>query len=146
MSFEIEPSELHSAGAEVIAKSGGYHILLAEDCVHTQLLLSHILENIGAEVTVVSDGQQCLERAMYFFEEGRPFDLVLLDLGLPLVDGMLTVKRLRRRGYSCPIVAISGCTKPDAKERCLESGFDAFIPKANVHLDLIRTLVKKLLV
>lgn len=146
MTYEIEPAELGSPKQKLFEKNGGYHILLAEDCPHTQVLLSHVLENIGAEVTVVSDGQQCLERAMYFLEQGAPFDLILLDLGLPLSDGLLTAKRLRSRGYACPIAAISANSKPGIKERCLEAGFDVFIPKSSVHVSLVRTIVEKLLI
>ena len=105
-------------------KLAGHRILLVEDNADNQLLISHFLQNAGAEVEAASNGIDGLERALT-----GEFDLILMDLQMPGMDGFEVVKELRKRGRRMPIVALTGHAKKEDRTRCLESGFDGHLSK-----------------
>ncbi|MHC5536833.1 response regulator, partial [Singulisphaera rosea] len=103
-------------------------ILIAEDNMVNQKLARLMLEQHGHQVVVVNDGAQALERL-----EAEPFDLVLMDVQMPVMDGFQVTAAIRGReagtGRHMPVIAITaGSTKGD-RERCLNGGFDDYIPK-----------------
>lgn len=109
-------------------------ILLAEDGPDNQRLLSFLLREAGAEVEVVENGQLALERVKTSMAAScgdgvRAFDLVLMDLQMPVMDGYESTRRLRQAGYDGPIVAISAHAMSDAIEQAMESGFNAYLTK-----------------
>jgi two-component system KDP operon response regulator KdpE len=101
----------------------GAHILLVEDDAATQREVAAFLGLHGFRVTVAGDGATALER----WEAQRP-DLVLLDLGLPDVDGAVVIRRVRRDAAT-PIVVLSARDREEAKVAALEQGADDFVTK-----------------
>jgi signal transduction histidine kinase/DNA-binding response OmpR family regulator len=104
-------------------------ILLAEDGEDNQRILVHHLTRAGAEVEVVGDGQAALERALGALAQGRPFDVVLMDMRMPRLDGYGATKRLRSAGYRLPIVALTANAMAQDRQRSLEAGCDDFCSK-----------------
>jgi len=109
-------------------------ILLAEDGPDNQRLLSFLLREAGAEVEVAENGQLALERVKHSMAAScgdgvRAFDLILMDLQMPVMDGYEATRRLRQAGYDGPIVAISAHAMSDAIEQAMESGFNAYLTK-----------------
>ena len=98
-------------------------ILLVDDEQSIQTLLSYPLRNEGYQVVQATDGRQALER----FEE-QPFDLVVLDLMLPKVDGLEVCRQLRGRS-SVPIIMLTAKTEEIDKVLGLELGADDYITK-----------------
>lgn len=101
----------------------GALILLVEDDAETRREVAAFLDLHGFRVTVAGDGATALER----WESQRP-DLVLLDLGLPDVDGSVVIRRVRREAAT-PIVVLSARDREDAKVAALEQGADDFVTK-----------------
>ena len=103
-------------------------ILLAEDNVVNQKLASHLLESRGHIVTVAGDGERALEAV-----EQQRFDLILMDVQMPVMDGLEATAILRRResatGKHTPVIAMTAHAMVGDRQRFLESGMDGYIAK-----------------
>jgi signal transduction histidine kinase/CheY-like chemotaxis protein len=104
------------------------HILLAEDNPVNQKLTSRLLEKWQNTVTTVTDGPQVLAAL-----ERQVFDLVLMDVQMPTMDGLQVVCEIRKRekltGRHVPIIAMTAHAMKGDRERCLEAGMDDYVPK-----------------
>jgi len=99
-------------------------VLLAEDTIENQKLISLHLRKSGVEATIVDDGKQAVEAALE-----KEFDLILMDMQMPVLDGLAATRQLRQAGYSKPIVALTANTSQSDKDSCLEAGVDDFLAK-----------------
>ena len=121
-------SELVPACSETEKASGrdlaGASVLIADDCDDLCRVTKTILGYSGADVRCVASGPDALECA-----KNHPFDVVLLDIHMPEMDGVATLKALRRCGIDTPCVAISADTTDETRRRCHRAGFDGFIAK-----------------
>ncbi len=115
--------------AEDASLRAGGRVLVAEDSADNQRLIRMILERSGAEVTIVGDGQAALDQATAAGREGRPFDVILTDLQMPVLDGYGLTERLRSNGYEGPIVALTANAMAGDREKCLSAGFSGYLSK-----------------
>ncbi|MBK7878124.1 MAG: CHASE domain-containing protein [Planctomycetes bacterium] len=104
-------------------------ILLADDGRDNQRLISLVLQRAGAVCEIVDDGRKAVDVAVAAESAGVPFDLVLMDMHMPVLDGWGAVRELRSRGYSRPIVALTANAMQGDRERCLEAGCDDYATK-----------------
>lgn len=104
-------------------------ILLCEDSLDNQRLVSLILTKAGAEVVIVENGQLACEKALGAVAEGHPFDLALMDMQMPVLDGYSATRKLRAEGYTGPIVALTAHATTEDREKCLSLGCDCYIAK-----------------
>jgi signal transduction histidine kinase/CheY-like chemotaxis protein/HPt (histidine-containing phosphotransfer) domain-containing protein len=122
-------------------------VLLAEDGPDNQVLISTILRRYGLAVSVAGNGALALERAMSALAAGTPYDLVFMDMQMPIMDGYEAARRLRASGYTRPIVALTAHAMEGELERCLAAGCDAYVRKpierGNLHAVLERYLRKR---
>ncbi|MSQ90260.1 MAG: PAS domain-containing hybrid sensor histidine kinase/response regulator [Phycisphaerales bacterium] len=114
----------------------GRRILLVDDSFDTQRLVASLLRRGGAEVEVVDHGRRALE-AIELAGSQRSFDVILLDMQMPELDGYATAQELRRRGYAGRIVALTGNAIEDDRERCLAAGCDDYAIKPIARLKLL---------
>ncbi|MBY0113933.1 MAG: PAS domain-containing protein [Phycisphaerales bacterium] len=114
-------------GADSLNLQGRVHI--AEDGEDNQRLLRHYFSRANANFEIVSDGQQAFERATAELARGEPFDLILMDMQMPVLDGYSAVRRLRDQGYRLPIVALTANVLHEQRQRALTAGCDDFIGK-----------------
>jgi signal transduction histidine kinase/DNA-binding NarL/FixJ family response regulator/HPt (histidine-containing phosphotransfer) domain-containing protein len=99
-------------------------ILLAEDNADNQRLVGQYLRRLGATVDVADNGALALEAA-----KATPYDLVLMDMQMPVMDGLTAVRRLRDAGYKAAIVALTANATREDMQACLQAGCDAFLAK-----------------
>jgi signal transduction histidine kinase/CheY-like chemotaxis protein len=105
-------------------------ILLAEDGRDNQRLISLILRKAGAEVALVENGQQAVA-AIFVAEETKrtPFDLVLMDMQMPIMDGYEASRHIRQYDAVLPIIALTAHAMTGDQEKCLAAGCTDFLPK-----------------
>jgi signal transduction histidine kinase len=104
-------------------------ILIAEDAPDIHRMLSFVLKKAGAEVVVVENGQQAFDAAIQAAAEGSPFDLILMDMQMPLMDGYRATSLLRAQGYTNPIIALTASALPGDRDICLAAGCDDYFQK-----------------
>ena len=102
----------------------GGRILLAEDTEDNQRLISLLIRRTGAEVVVARDGQEAVEIA-----QATEFDLVLMDMQMPVMNGLDATRLLRLTGFEQPIIALTANATESDKAAALEAGCDAFLTK-----------------
>jgi signal transduction histidine kinase/CheY-like chemotaxis protein len=131
-------SSMRSRSTAGQKRLSGLKVLLADDSLDNQDLFTQMLSDEGAQVEVVENGFLAIERAMK-----RDFNVVLMDIQMPELDGFQAASSLRQKGYSRPIVALTARAISDDKERSIFSGFDDYITKPVSRSMLIQT-VKRL--
>ena len=103
-------------------------ILLAEDNLVNQKLALRLLEKQGHSVIVVNNGKEAYEQL-----EQEPYDLVFMDVQMPIMDGFTSTQKIRERekgtGKHITIIAMTAHAMKGDKEQCLESGMDGYISK-----------------
>ncbi|TWA71479.1 PAS domain S-box-containing protein [Azospirillum brasilense] len=106
----------------------GQRLLLVEDNSISQEVAREILERAGARVALAGNGYEAIARVE---EADPPFDLVLMDVQMPEMDGFEATRRLRARpaGQGLPIIAMTASALPSDRQRCLDGGMDDHIAK-----------------
>lgn len=101
-------------------------VLIAEDNAVNRELLRELLEARGYAVTEARDGQE----ALHMVEQTQP-DILLLDIGMPLMDGFAVVRKIREnpRLATLPVLAVTAYAMQGDQERMLDSGFDGYLSK-----------------
>ncbi len=115
-------------------------ILLAEDGPDNQRLLKYYIERTGARLEIVENGLAAINRINDAVSRGQDFDLVLMDMQMPELDGFSTTRMLRDSGYARPIVALTAQALQGDRERCLEAGCDEYLTKPVDYQKLIQTI------
>jgi len=117
-------------------------VLLAEDGPDNRRLISYVLEQAGARVSTVGDGEAAVHEALAARAAGEPFQVILLDIQMPLVDGYQAAERLRAAKYQGPIIALTAHAMRGDRGRCLEAGCDDYATKPIDRHALVRLVAK----
>ncbi|MCC5823879.1 MAG: response regulator [Phycisphaerales bacterium] len=121
------------APREFLPLAGG-RVLLVEDGPDNQMLLRFLLHKSGADVELAADGQEALAFAADTLAD---YDLILMDMHMPRMDGYAATGRLRGAGCALPIIALTANALDGDRERCLNAGCDDYLPKPIDHRKLI---------
>jgi PAS domain S-box-containing protein len=136
-SVVIDPGTTQEAGASTAAPLNekarvgdarpgleGCRILVAEDNPDNQILIKRILTKEGALVEVVGNGRAAIEKVAL-----QSFDIILMDIQMPVMDGIEAITILRQKGYTKPVVALTAHALKEEQDRCLKAGFDDHVSK-----------------
>jgi CheY-like chemotaxis protein len=139
------PKRVANLVVRSFAGSGGRapRVLVAEDLATNRLVVEGCLRKLGCEVMVVEDGKQALAAV----ESGDAFDLVLMDMAMPVMDGAEATRRIRALpGGSCslPIIALTAFTRPEELEPMMVAGANDSVAKPIVIEELYRVMAKAL--
>jgi CheY-like chemotaxis protein len=112
-------------------------VLLVEDGPDNQKLISRILQKAGARVTVADNGQLALDAYAAESQAGRGFDIILMDMQMPVLDGYAATRRLRAQDYRGPIIALTAHAMADDRQKCLDAGCSDYASKPISRRDLL---------
>jgi CheY-like chemotaxis protein/two-component sensor histidine kinase len=134
--FETEPLHLATSRSPSAPLSDailtGKRILFVDDAMENRILVNRILTKRGARVEVASNGREGVEQALQ-----NDFDLVLMDMQMPVMDGFEATRELRRLGYQKPIVALTAQAMKEDRRRCLEAGCQDYLTKPIQSAELV---------
>ncbi len=117
-------------------------ILVVDDRRDVRHISQHFLEKAGARVSTAEDGQQGIDAAIAARDLGGPFDLVVMDMQMPNVDGLNAVAKLRSEGIEVPIIALTADAMKGDREKCLNGGCDDYLAKPIDQAKLISMVAK----
>ncbi|AHE49706.1 sensory box histidine kinase/response regulator [Aeromonas hydrophila 4AK4] len=117
----------------------GTRVLLAEDNRVNQQLIMEYLRRVEAVVTVVDNGREAVEQVAE-----QPFDVILMDLQMPVLDGLDATRQIRKMvdKHDVPIIALTASAMPGDRERCLGVGMNGYVTKPVSKLDLYNNLLQ----
>ena len=117
----------------------GTRVLLAEDNRVNQQLIMEYLRRVDAKVCVVSNGREAVERVAE-----QPFDVILMDLQMPVLDGLDATRQIRKMvdKHDVPIIALTASAMPGDKDRCLGVGMNGYVTKPVSKLELYNNLLQ----
>jgi len=119
----------------------GLRILLVEDGPDNQRLITFLLRKAGAQVTLAENGRLAVE-AVAAAKINALFDLVLMDVQMPEMDGYAATRLLRAMGYSQPIVALTAHAMVEDRQRCLDAGCNEYLSKPIERQCLLETIAR----
>jgi two-component system, sensor histidine kinase len=114
-------------------KLDGAKILLVEDSIDNQILVDKYLSMSGAIVEIAGNGKEGVEKALL-----NNYDVVLMDIQMPVLDGYGAIKQLRKQSYNGPVIALTAHGMIEERERCFELGFNDHLTKPVDRRDLVR--------
>lgn len=129
--------------AEVVSKSGNapsLRILMAEDNITNQKLLVFLLLRAGHKVDVAADGEEAIEAF-----GAHPYDLVLMDINMPKMNGIAAMQHIRERGgtgATIPIIAVTAKAMKGDRERYLAAGMNDYVSKPIMESDLHEAIAR----
>ncbi|QDU39346.1 Aerobic respiration control sensor protein ArcB [Maioricimonas rarisocia] len=116
--------EQSGAVAETECETGRLSVLVAEDNPINQKYVVRLLSRDGHQVHVAENGREALEAC-----DAETFDVVLMDVQMPELDGLEATRKLREKGYDVPIVFLTASAMKGDREQCLEAGGDDYLAK-----------------
>lgn len=111
-------------------------VLVVDDTPDVLQLLRLMLTRCGFEVDLAENGQQACGLAQVALAAGRPYDLILMDIQMPVLDGLAATAQLRKLAWNGPIVAITGLASAEGRQRCLDAGCNEYMAKPIMFRDL----------
>lgn len=135
-----EPGAVSAGESSHLRPLQGIRVLVAEDGPDNQRLIAMHLRKAGAEVVIVQDGQAAIEACHASGSE--PFDLVLMDMMMPVLDGYSAAKQLKSESIRIPIVALTANALPNDRRRCLDAGCDDYFTKPLTRNSLVAVCLK----
>ncbi len=114
-------------------------VLVAEDVEGNQKLMVSMLSKLGIDVVIAEDGNQAIQKAL-----SQSFDLILMDMQMPHMNGYEATSALKQQGYETPIVALTANAMKGDDQKCLDAGCDGYLTKPIDHRELTRIIGKYL--
>ena len=137
-SFSPQEAPQQSKLSTEFATAFPMRILIAEDNLINQQLIRHILEKLGYQLEMVENGQEAVDRLA-----NQSFDLILMDVQMPVMDGLEATRTIRRTHLTNPmIIALTADAQEEDRQECLAAGMQDFLSKP-MQLDRLIGMLKK---
>jgi PAS domain S-box-containing protein len=137
--LQRRPEPTAPAISKIVTSLRNHRILVVDDGDTNRKLIRLVLGRAGAQVEQAENGQQAVERAL-----AESFDLILMDMQMPVMDGYAATRKLRSRGVTIPIIALTANAMKGDDQKCLEAGCSGYLPKP-IDQDLLLTTVSRVL-
>ena len=111
--------------------------LLVDDYEGIRRTFGRLLERLGLQVIVAENGREAVDVAL-----SQPFDVILMDIQMPVLDGYSATRTLREKGFETPIVALTAHAMEGDRQKCLDAGYDDYLSKPIDQTELLRVLGK----
>lgn len=140
---EVEIPEVEKpivvAPAKSEAQKADYkgRVLIVDDVADNRKLIGYHVSHLGFDIDQADTGQKGIDKALANF-----YDLILMDVQMPELDGFEAVRRLRNQNYSRPVIALTAYAMKGDKERCLKAGFDDYLVKP-LETELLKKILLK---
>jgi CheY-like chemotaxis protein len=115
------------------------HILLVDDYAGIRKIFKRLLERFGLQVTVAENGREAVDVAL-----SQPFDMIFMDVQMPVLDGYSATRELREKQLDTPIIALTAHAMACDRKTCLDAGCDDYLSKPIDQNELQRVLSKYL--
>lgn len=126
-----------SLTSAVKANLTGIRVLMAEDNEFNQRLALIVLQKMGIAADVVCNGKEVIEAVCK-----NSYDIILMDVQMPEMDGIEAAKQVRKQGYYTPIIAMTANATPQDRLNCIQAGMDDYISKP-INSDKLRSIILK---
>ncbi len=157
-SFTIDPGDLEGISRSRLSLTLPSHrdndhpnlhvsgrVLIVDDLRELRRLTGHLVSQCHASVAFAENGVKALEAVLQAEEEGHPFHLVLMDIHMPVMNGVDSLKAMRRHKNNVPVVALTAANRKGLKQSLLDSGFDEVLNKPIDRMALTQILDKYLI-
>ncbi|MDO9265025.1 MAG: response regulator [Desulfosalsimonadaceae bacterium] len=129
-------ADINAADADSFEQT---RILVAEDSPDNRKLMKIMLENAGCVVTLAENGRKAVDT---FLDMPHYFDLILMDIQMPEMDGFGALNAIREKGFKIPIIALTAHASKEHREECIRAGMDDYLTKPIKKEALKATLIK----
>lgn len=116
-------------------------VLVVEDLMSNYLLLEAVLEDLGTQITWAQNGVEAVD-----FIKKKTFDIILMDLKMPIMDGFTATKKIQDLNVKTPIIAVTAYVFDSDREKAIEAGCTDYISKPIDKDELIETIGKVLMI
>jgi CheY-like chemotaxis protein len=120
---------LHMLDKFDVSSLKGLRVLLAEDNLINQTVAKKMLSSLSIQCVVESNGAEAIRAVQDAAQRGEQFDVVLMDMAMPVMGGVEATQRLRAEGHMLPIIAMTANASDRDQDECREAGMDGFLSK-----------------
>ena len=134
----VKPATTHKD--QLRRRMAGLHVLMAEDNPVNQAVTRTMLHNAGCTLQIAPNGQEAIEKLQ---SAGQPFDVLLMDMEMPELDGLAATRAIRTCGFTAlPIIGLTGNDAETARASCMLAGMDDYLVKPFSFTSLCETILR----
>ncbi len=126
---------------EEFRELSGVRVLVAEDGADNRQIIDFYLSKAGMKADYAANGREAVDKAIKSLDRDNPYDIVLMDMLMPEMDGYEATAQLRAVGYKSPVIALTALATKEDRNRSLKAGCDAFLTKPIHRTELYQTLL-----
>ncbi len=125
--WEVAPPKILPGKTDKVRLDGKF--LVVDDRREIRFIAQHFIEDAGGKVVTGENGQEAIDAVAEANAKGQPFDIVVMDMQMPVLDGYEATRRLRKSGFQQPIIALTAHAMEGDRDECLKAGCTDYIPK-----------------
>jgi signal transduction histidine kinase/ActR/RegA family two-component response regulator len=142
MRSELNKKVAEPAPPQTEAVNLACRVLLVEDGLDNRRLITHYLKAAGMEVVTAENGQEGVEKCLAAVAAGKPFEIIFMDMQMPVMDGYTAAATLRAKNHLGPIIALTAHAMPEDRKRCLDAGCSDYLSKPIPRQELLQTCLR----